>query len=94
MRYAGIDIASATHVIAIITAEGAPPAERLDAELIAAEAQLLSKQPRDADARLQAVAARAYGLQSSQFDHILSTFPLVEPSVRAAVRSAFYDIVS
>ncbi len=45
-------------------------------------------------ARLQAVAARVYGLQSSQFDHILSTFPLVEPSVRAAVRSAFYDIVS
>jgi hypothetical protein len=45
-------------------------------------------------ARLQAVAARAYGLQSSQFDHILSTFPLVEPSVRDAVRAAFYDIVS
>ncbi len=35
---------------AILDAEGAPPAERLEAELIAAEALLLSKRPREADA--------------------------------------------
>jgi hypothetical protein len=45
-------------------------------------------------ARLQARAAREYGLQSSQFHHILSTFPLIEATIRAAARSAFYDIVS
>ena len=43
---------------ALIHADGAPPAERLDAELIAAEALLLSGRPADADARLQAVESR------------------------------------
>ena len=43
---------------AIIDAEGAPPAERLDAELIAAEALLLSKRPREAEARLVTVEGR------------------------------------
>ncbi len=45
-------------------------------------------------ARLQALAAREYGLDSSQFRHILATFPLVETSCRDAAQSAFYDIVS
>jgi len=43
---------------AIIDAEGAPPAERLDAELIAAEALVLSKRTREADARLHTVEGR------------------------------------
>ncbi|MFN8644411.1 MAG: sigma-54 dependent transcriptional regulator [Candidatus Binatia bacterium] len=42
----------------LIGADGAPPAEQLDAELIAAEALLLSGRPADADARLQAVESR------------------------------------
>ena len=42
----------------LVRAEGAPPAERLEAELIAAEALLLSSRPRDADERLQAVEGR------------------------------------
>jgi hypothetical protein len=45
-------------------------------------------------ARLQAFAAREYGLDSSQFRHILATFPLVDASCRDAALSAFYDIVS
>jgi hypothetical protein len=44
-------------------------------------------------ARLQAFAAREYGLDSSQFRHILATFPLVDASCRDAALSAFYDIV-
>ncbi|MEZ5420195.1 MAG: sigma 54-interacting transcriptional regulator [Vicinamibacterales bacterium] len=43
---------------ALIQAEGAPPAERLEAELIAAEALLISRRPREADDRLQAVESR------------------------------------
>jgi len=43
---------------AILDAEGAPPAERLEAELIAAEALLLSKRPREAGQRLQSVEGR------------------------------------
>jgi len=43
---------------AILDAEGAPPAERLDAELIAAEALVLSKRPKDAEARLTTVEGR------------------------------------
>ncbi len=43
---------------AIIDAEGAPPAERLDAELIAAEALVLSGRTREAEARLQTVEGR------------------------------------
>jgi hypothetical protein len=49
---------------------------------------------RTAYARLQALAAREYGLDSSQFGHILATFPLVPQADRAAALAAFYDIIS
>jgi hypothetical protein len=63
---------------------------------IAGLSRSLAAAPLDAAnyARLQANAAREYGLQSSQFHHVLSTFPLIEAAFRDAARSAFYDIVS
>ena len=63
---------------------------------IAGLSRSLAAAPLDAAnyARLQAIAAREYGLHSSQFHHILSTFPLIEATFRDAARSAFYDIVS
>lgn len=36
----------------------------------------------DASARIQALVARLYGLTPSEFDHMLGTFPLVDPSER------------
>jgi hypothetical protein len=44
-------------------------------------------------ARLQALAACEYGLDSSQFQHILDTFPIVPGRDREAALSAFCDIV-
>ena len=49
-----------------------------------------------AAARLQAVAARAYGVTPDEFRHILSTFPLVgreekEAALEAFVRSSLTD---
>jgi hypothetical protein len=40
-------------------------------------------------ARLQALVARVYGLHSTHFDHILSTFPLVARDERDAAMAAF-----
>jgi hypothetical protein len=44
-------------------------------------------------ADLQARAAHAYGLDRAQFDHVLSTFPLVPAVERARAASRFCDIV-
>ena len=43
----------------------------------------------DAAARLQALCARTYALTSDEFEHILSTFPLVPADERRAAASAF-----
>ena len=45
-------------------------------------------------AALQAEAARLYGLRSSQFAHVLETFPLVAVQEREAAMRAFWDIVT
>jgi hypothetical protein len=45
-------------------------------------------------ARLQALAAREYDLQPTQFDHVLTTFPLVPRVERDAALAAFCAIVS
>jgi hypothetical protein len=47
-----------------------------------------------ANARIQALATREYGLGPSQFRHILETLPLVGRADRDAALTAFYDIVS
>jgi len=44
-------------------------------------------------AELQARAAHAYGLDRAQFDHVLSTFPLVPDAERAQAASCFCGIV-
>jgi hypothetical protein len=44
-------------------------------------------------AELQARAAHAYGLDRAQFDHVLSTFPLVPGAERAQAASCFCGIV-
>jgi hypothetical protein len=38
----------------------------------------------DAYARLNAIAAHLYGLTRSQYEHIVSTFPLLVPELRAS----------
>jgi hypothetical protein len=43
-------------------------------------------------ARLQALAARCYGLTAGDFEHVLSTFPLVNESERAEALKEFRRI--
>ena len=42
-----------------------------------------------AHARVQALAARSYGLTAEEFAHVLSTFPLVDPSSRRCALEEF-----
>jgi hypothetical protein len=44
-----------------------------------------------ARARLQATAARSYELTSREFEHVLSTFPLIAESERAEAMDEFQD---
>jgi hypothetical protein len=46
----------------------------------------------EAHARLQAGAARLYGLDAEEFGHVLDTFPLVPERRRRAARDAFGQI--
>ena len=68
------------------------PRFREIAELSASRAT--GQVPLAVQARLQALAAREYGLQPAQFHHILDTFPLVPRAERDAALAAFCDIVS
>jgi hypothetical protein len=43
-------------------------------------------------ARLQAVAAHAYGLKAVEFEHVLSTFPLIEESAKSATLIEFMNL--
>jgi hypothetical protein len=43
-------------------------------------------------ADIQALAARLYGLTSAQFEHVLTTFPLVPAAVREGVFRRFIDL--
>lgn len=58
-------------------------------------ARHLASEPASATAmaRLQGLAARLYGLDGEQFEHVLSTFPLIEPRVREAALAAFLRTV-
>ncbi|HEY0876130.1 MAG TPA: N-6 DNA methylase [Vicinamibacterales bacterium] len=86
-----------THVtVAIVERMPLPKPERTSADFrtIARCARLLSDQPGDvpAYARLQAAAARLYGLDRNGLAHILETFPLVEPNIRSAALAAFAGV--
>jgi hypothetical protein len=60
---------------------------------IAGLARALAAAPRAEDAaRLQAEAARAYGLARTEFAHVLSTFPLIPSANRDAALAAFGGI--
>jgi hypothetical protein len=43
-------------------------------------------------AELQALAARLYGLDTADFEHVLSTFPLIDPGVRQEVLTSFINL--
>ena len=68
-----------------------PPRDSAGFKLVAAEARRLERAPQDLDAlaRLQAGAARLYELDASQLRHVLRSFPLLDPAVRAAVGGAY-----
>jgi hypothetical protein len=56
-------------------------------------ARRLAANPADeaAAATLQAAVAHLYGLDAAAFAHVLATFPLIDPAVRAAALKAFSD---
>ena len=83
-----------THVtVSIVERLPVPVADRDSAGfgLVGGLAQHLARSPgdRDAHARLQAAAARLYGISSEEFAHVLSTFPLVLATERDGARAAF-----
>ncbi len=82
-----------THVSASIVERLPVPGPDRDSAgfgLIGALARQLARTPadRDAHARLQAAAARLYGVSADEFAHVLSTFPLVAAEERDAARAA------
>ncbi len=88
-----------THVgAAIISCLPAPRPARTDVAFrrLGMLAASLAKDPSNDDrtAKLQAAAARVYGVTEAQFAHILDTFPLVPVEARRAAMRAFCDIVS
>jgi hypothetical protein len=84
-----------THVtLALLDYLPAPPPGPWMTELseLAARLSMPSTAARPAAAaRLQAVAARAYGVTLEEFRHILSTFPLVGREEREAALQAFVN---
>ena len=66
--------------------------ERVFVEL-AALARRLSADPSDREAAvaLQALAARVYGLSTPEFEHVLTTFPLVDRADRERALRVFVD---
>ena len=85
-----------THVSAAIVARlPVPRPERRDPLFLAVAdaARLLATGWRgETFARLNAVAARLYGLTAAEFTHVVATFPLVEPHERAAAVAEFRRI--
>jgi hypothetical protein len=89
-----------THVtVALVSRLPVPlvrPGERVFARL-ASLAQTLAQATQGIErmpeyAELQAIAARLYGLDASDFAHVLSTFPLIGQSTKDACRVAFQDL--
>jgi hypothetical protein len=78
-----------THVtVAVVESLPLPRPER-GTRAYASLAELsrrLAAEPGDAaaQARLQALAARLYGLDAAEFAHVLSTFPLIDDELKAA----------
>jgi hypothetical protein len=71
-----------------------PAAASLEFVRIATLARHLASEPNDCDAmaRLQALAAHLYELDTRAFAHILGTFPLVDERIREASLTAFESL--
>ena len=83
-----------THVTVAIVEQLQLPMPRhssVDFRTVAGCARVLADRAddRQAYARLQAAAARLYGLDAAAFAHVLSTFPLIDEAVREASMDAF-----
>ena len=72
-----------------VIGRGDPAFERLSGLVRALISASTSAEEMDEYAELQALAAQLYGLSSREFEHVLSTFPLVSTSVRSRVLSSF-----
>jgi hypothetical protein len=75
-----------------IVRRGDPFFERLSAlagALVDGEGSI---EDREEHAELQAIAARLYGLTAGDFEHVLSTFPLVPERTRQAALDRFRDL--
>ena len=59
------------------------------AEIVELARALAAGFSRREHARLQALAARCYGLAAGDFSHVLSTFPLVDEAERADAMDEF-----
>jgi hypothetical protein len=72
-----------------------PPRESSDFKDLTALSVALRVDPsnRERQATLQALAARLYGLDRRQFQHVVDTFPLVPRAERDAAIAVFCDIV-
>jgi hypothetical protein len=72
-----------------VVREGHPCFAKLAAvsEVIARSASLVEEM--EEYAQLQALCARAYGLTATEFEHVLGTFPLIPPEVKARALTAF-----
>jgi hypothetical protein len=86
-----------THVtVAIVDRLPVPRPPRDSAAFVEIErlsADMITSGPGPGTAsRLQAAVARLYGLTASEFDHVLSTFPLVPEDERRRAAQAFADV--
>ena len=85
-----------THVtVAIIERLPLPYLQRHDRRFaqLASLARRLSEKPGDREiaASLQALAAHVYGLTAREFEHVLTTFPLVDRADRERALQVFVD---
>jgi hypothetical protein len=59
------------------------------AQILATDQSLIEQRPEYAE--LQGLVARLYGLNRSEFEHVLSTFPLIDAEVKRRCLEAFDD---
>ncbi len=83
-----------THVTTSIVAQlpvPAPARSSREFEEVVSLARALGDDPADSvsAARLQAAVGRMYGLTAAEFEHILTTFPLIDPGVRGEALRLF-----
>jgi hypothetical protein len=93
-----VRLRGSTHVTASMMAQlpvPKPPRTSIDFQRVTALSRTLSASPDDTDAyaAVQAHAARLYGLQVHDFEHVAATFPLVAGALRDASVRAFRSLM-